>query len=109
MNILWSKNHTVFKKSIISITVFICFFVFLYIGTKNVFNSSSRETKNILKTAVRQAVVQCYAIEGMYPPNIEYLEKNYGLIIDHKNFVVHYEVFASNILPDISVISLYGE
>jgi len=97
------------KKLFFSAVIFICFFIFLFIATVNISNSSAEESKNTLETAVRRAVVQCYAIEGMYPPNIEYLEKNYGLIVDHNNYIVHYEVFASNVLPDISIISLNEE
>ncbi len=97
------------KKLFFSAIIFICFFIFLFITTVNVSNSSAKESKNTLETAVRRAVVQCYAIEGMYPPDIEYLEKNYGLMIDHNNYIIHYEVFASNILPDISIISLNEE
>ncbi len=107
MKIIWDKKNAVFKKSIISLAIFICFLIFLYFGTMNVSESSRNETKQTLENAVRRAVIQCYAIEGMYPPNIEYLENHYGLIIDHNNYIVHYEAFASNILPDISVISLY--
>jgi len=107
MRIIWDKKNSVFKKSIISLVIFICFLIFLYFGTITVSKSSRNETKQTLENAVRRAVIQCYAIEGMYPPNIEYLENHYGLIIDHNNYVVHYEAFASNILPDISVISLY--
>ena len=109
MNILWIKKYANLKKVLISSVIYICFFIFLYVGTINISNSSIKETKNTLETAVIHAVVQCYAIEGMYPPNIEYLEKNYGLIVDHNNYIVHYEVFASNILPDISIISLNEE
>ena len=31
-----------------------------------------------LKKAIARASVQCYAIEGRYPPSIEYLEEHYG-------------------------------
>ena len=60
----------------------------------------------ILQDAVLRATVQCYAIEGMYPPDVQYLEDNYGVVYDHDRFIVHYEVFASNILPDITVVDL---
>lgn len=95
------KNKTLFP-----IILFIVFFTFLFITTANISKASSMETKKNLELAVYRAVVECYAIEGMYPPSIEYLEKNYGLIIDHKNYIVHYDVFASNILPTINIISL---
>ena len=56
-----------------------------------------------LKKAIARASVQCYAIEGRYPPSVEYLEENYGIAIDRERYHVFYEGFASNIMPDITV------
>ena len=52
----------------------------------------------------RRATVECYAIEGRYPPDVKYLEDHYGIRIDRKRFNVFYDGFASNILPDITVV-----
>ena len=46
----------------------------------------------------------CYAAEGVYPPTLEYMEEHYGIQIDRQRYTVHYEVFASNIMPDITVL-----
>jgi hypothetical protein len=35
-----------------------------------------------------------------------YIVENYGINIDRRRFVVHYEIIASNILPQITVIAL---
>lgn len=59
-----------------------------------------------LKKAVTRATVQCYAIEGRYPPSVDYLEKNYGIQIDRKKYNVFYDGFASNVMPDISIIPI---
>jgi len=53
--------------------------------------------------------VQCYAIEGRYPPSVAYLEENYGVKIDRERFDVFYEGFASNIMPSITVNSRVRE
>ena len=58
---------------------------------------------------VRRAAVHCYAIEGQYPESVDYLEENYGLRIDHDRYLVHYDIFADNILPEITVFSLADE
>ena len=58
--------------------------------------------------AIRQASVQCYTIEGRYPPSVEYLEENYGIQIDRERYNVFYSGFASNIMPDITVIPAKG-
>lgn len=57
-----------------------------------------------LKKAIARASVQCYAIEGRYPPGIEYLEENYEVIINRKKYNVFYDGFASNVMPDITVV-----
>ena len=47
---------------------------------------------------------RCYAIEGRYPPSIEYLEEHYGVMINRKKYNVFYDGFASNVMPDITVV-----
>lgn len=76
---------------------------YLYFSAENVQKSKESENLNILSDAIRRSAVQCYAIEGFYPPNIEFLENNYGLVVDHDKYIVSYNVFASNIMPDIDV------
>ena len=34
----------------------------------------------------------------------EYLKKNYGIQIDESRFTVFYEVFAKNLMPEITVM-----
>ena len=61
------------------------------------------EGAETLRNGIRRASVQCYAIEGRYPPSIEYLEENYGIQIDRERYNVFYNGFASNIMPEITV------
>lgn len=53
---------------------------------------------------LRRAVVSCYALEGRYPPDVKYLQEQYGLQLNEEKYIVHYEVFAENIMPDITVL-----
>lgn len=62
----------------------------------------------MLQHQVRTAAASCYAIEGRFPGQLEYLVENYGLVYDETRYVVHYDAFASNIMPDIDV-SIRGE
>lgn len=64
---------------------------------------ASNEGAETLRSGIRRASVQCYAIEGRYPPSIEYLEENYGIQIDRERYHVFYSGFASNIMPEIIV------
>ena len=100
------KRDSFWKGMILPILIFLCLLIFLSIGIGNISSASDKESMKILQDAVLRATVQCYAIEGMYPPDVQYLEDNYGVVYDHDRFIVHYEVFASNILPDITVVDL---
>lgn len=57
-----------------------------------------------LRHAIVQSANQCYAIEGAYPYNLEYLENNYGLVVNHDDYVITYEVFADNVAPSVVVV-----
>ena len=67
------------------------------------------ESAAALKAAVERSALQCYVVEGNYPPSLAYLEENYGLQINREDFYVDYDIFASNVPPDIRVVSIKGE
>jgi len=96
------------KFKILYVAVFLLFIGYLYFSINNAEKNSSEEKYNILTEALKRSIVQCYAIEGFYPPNVEYLEENYGLVVDHDKYVVSYSVFASNIMPDFDVFVKNG-
>ena len=62
------------------------------------------ETTAAIKDAVRRSALQCYVVEGVYPPDLAYLQENYGLQVNTDHYYVVYEAFASNVPPNISVV-----
>ena len=66
-------------------------------GTEN------RQAQSI-ERIIRKAAVQCYALEGEYPPDVAYLSENYGVILDEKRYFYFYDVSMGNMMPDIQVI-----
>ena len=56
-----------------------------------------------LRESVLNAAKQCCAVEGSYPASLEHLESDYGLTINHNDYVVSYEWFADNVLPSVVV------
>lgn len=64
----------------------------------------SEESSVAIETAVARSALQCYVVEGVYPPDLAYLEDNYGLQVNKKDFYVRYDAFASNLPPTIEVI-----
>jgi len=85
-------------------SVLIIFMVF--VGVRQADVASGDEGLRILEDSLRRAVVMNYAIEGRFPESVEYIEERFGIYIDRTRFVVHYRIFASNILPEITVIPL---
>jgi len=67
------------------------------------------ESLRLTAESVRRAAVQCYALEGAYAMNLQYLIDNYGIRPDLNRFIVHYVYFGDNILPEISVIPISGK
>lgn len=57
-----------------------------------------------LEEALRRTAVSCYALEGFYPPGVDYMQKHYGISYDKESYTVHYEVFAANLMPEITVL-----
>ena len=58
-----------------------------------------------LEESIRRACVVCYSTEGFYPPDIAYLEQRYGIQTDPARYTVFYDIFAENIMPEITVVS----
>ncbi len=57
-----------------------------------------------VKDAVIKSAVLCYSTEGSYPKTVAYLEKYYGLVLNKKKFIVSYEAYADNLLPEVRVL-----
>ncbi len=65
----------------------------------------SEEGAAAIRETVRRSALQCYVVEGVYPPDLQYLSDNYGLQINTEDYVVVYDCFASNLPPTIRVIA----
>jgi len=70
----------------------------------NVESGHTKERERRVEDTIKKAVVSCYAIEGVYPATLEYVEEYYGLQINYEEYDVFYEVFADNIMPEITVV-----
>lgn len=97
-----------FRQRMIAAAVAIVLTVLLLFGAVKLYGLVSRDLNEQAETALRQAVidaaVQCYAVEGKYPESLDVLEQDYGVQINHERFIVTYDVFASNQLPDVTVL-----
>lgn len=57
-----------------------------------------------VREAVLRAAAQCCAVEGAYPHTLRHLEEHYGLSVNHDDYVITYEAYASNVVPSVVVV-----
>lgn len=102
-NLKQKKRPFLLKTILIPLVGLCCILLVLFIGVKR-FNDIGREQElKLTESALKKAIVQCYAIEGIYPEDVSYLEENYDLMIDKSKYNVYYECFSSNIMPQYGV------
>lgn len=79
--------------------------IILAVNIVNYDKKSDAVNATAIESIITKYAVQCYAMEGSYPPDLLYLTDNYGLIIDESRYLYSYEIFASNVLPAIKVVA----
>lgn len=92
------------NKLKLPVIAFLILFVFFLYGIQSISSTTSQKQAESLENAIYRSVVQCYAVEGTYPPSLTYLEEHYGLFYDTNSFFVDYKPIGSNIMPDITII-----
>ncbi|MCL2753872.1 MAG: hypothetical protein FWE44_06975 [Defluviitaleaceae bacterium] len=78
----------------------------LFFGFNAAEESSRAEGVRLLEETIMRVAIHSYAVNGHFPESIEYIIENYNVYVDRSRFLVHYQVFASNMLPDIMVFEL---
>ena len=84
---------------------FILLFIVFIKGIASVSETTIDKQKESLTTALNRSITQCYAVEGTYPPSLEYIEHHYGLTYDHDKFFVDYQVYGANMYPTVTVLT----
>ncbi len=102
------KKRGKWVPAVLGLVVFVLVAVLIIQGIGRASSVSDREELELAQRAIRQAAVSCYAMEGAYPASYEELKARTGLAIDEEKYAVFYEVFASNIMPEITVTERWG-
>lgn len=90
-------------KAFITPVAFIAVILAIILWSTNMTSRADTQQAKVQEEAIRKAAVTCYAIEGRYPESLQYVRDNYSVIVNEEDFNINYEVFASNIMPSISV------
>lgn len=88
----------------ISTLFFIALMIVFLVGVNNISGSTVEKQRKSLETALQRDIVHCYAVEGTYPPSLEYIKTHYGLTYNEELFFVDYQPVASNLMPDFTII-----
>ncbi|MCL1866777.1 MAG: hypothetical protein FWF82_05150 [Oscillospiraceae bacterium] len=101
MNIKKRKSNI--SAAVAMLLVFAVFVGFVFVMLNNASKTSSEEALRAAEASVVRAVVSCYAFEGFYPDNIDYLVEHYNLVIDRDKYLIYYGKSAENIMPNVIV------
>ncbi len=86
--------------------LFVCIILITVFSLRSLtlfWSAADPDRTEMVREAIQKTAVICYALEGSYPPDIDYMVKYYGLVFDEDQYAYRYEVFASNIMPEIEV------
>ena len=91
-------------KGVILFALFVAVTILFVVLLRDFGRSTLERQEQSLTDAIHRDIIQCYALEGVYPPDLDYLKDHYGLIWDEETFFVDYEPIASNLYPDVTVM-----
>lgn len=103
-------KKTAVRKWIIALTavlIVLCAGAYAFYGSAG--KESAEDAARSIEETVRERALQCYVIEGAYPVDLAYLEENYGLTLNHGDYLVVYDIFAENLPPTVKVIARHAE
>lgn len=92
------------KKWILTGILLAAAYVFVLTAITNLEQGKQEQDIRQLEQVLHRTAVACYAVEGAYPPDVAYMRQHYGLTYDEDRYIVHYELFGSNFMPDIAVM-----
>lgn len=98
------KPHFISKVIyLLPVIAFLLFFILFLRGIDTVNDVTRAKQKENLETALSRSITQCYAVEGVYPPSLDYLINHYGLLYDEETFLIDYEYTGSNLRPEVRI------
>ena len=104
-NIKLSKKKKIPWGALAGFLVFAILFLYLAFGSSSMQSGVDEKQLEFIKNTVYRYAVHCYAVEGRYPKDIEYLRDHYGLSVDQEKYSVYYDYIAANMMPDIYVFA----
>ena len=103
------RNRGAWLPVILGVALFAVIAVWMISGVNEAARVSDSEGIKMAEDAIRRAAVSTYALDGAYPATYEDLKAQSGLQVDEDKYIIFYDIFASNIMPDITVVERRAE
>ena len=97
------------RKDIGAIVLFVALILAFVLLVNGITTKSGNQELTMVRDAVKNAALTCYAVEGMYPDDLTYLREHYNLSYNEEKYHVFYEPLASNLMPSIKVAERGGK
>ena len=97
------------KKDVASILIFVALIIAFVLLINGITSKNTDRELQIVRDAVKNAALSCYAVEGTYPDDLKYLRDHYHLSYNEERYEVFYEPLASNLMPYIKVAERGGK
>ena len=92
------------KKDVFRLLVILAVIVLAVLLVNRIGASQEKAETEIVREAIKNAALTCYAVEGAYPDSLDYLRHHYRLAYDEERYLVTYDAFASNLIPTVYVM-----
>jgi len=88
------------------LTVLLCaaLLLWLFAALGSATRARTMEGRRLLETALRQGASAHYADRGRYPATLKQLVDYAGIRLEEEHYTVFYDIFAENLMPDITVL-----
>lgn len=106
MRFQYEKTSSPMRNIILSLIIFLSLTGLFYVGIASLSAHTEEKQEEYLTDAINNAITHCYAVEGSYPENLNYLKENYGVTYDSDKFFVAYQPMGSNLMPKVTIVSL---
>lgn len=92
------------SKNKLSLLITLGIFILFILQIQNITHLTKQQQRINLEKAISRDIIQCYALEGYYPPDLNYIEEHYGLIYNKSEFFIDYQIEGENIKPTFTII-----
>ena len=100
------RRHSLLRRLLPLLLLAVLIPLALLLASRGLGGRAGEEQLALAEQSIRRAAVQCYALEGFYPSDLEYLMAEYGVTVDESRYFVGYQYVASNLMPDITVLPI---